>query len=116
MSTDLLLKEIAIQSPSSDKQYPNYDEIDTKRRTLANNDYEQDIKLRRVFAWSIFGFVTLFVFSILVLVYLCAYTSSSFALSDPVFIALLTTMTSTIVGLLVFVVKYLFSKATYHQR
>lgn len=115
MSTDKLLNEIAQQPAIEEVGNPNYNSIEVKRRTLANNDYEQDIMLRKCFAWSIFAFVATFVLIVLILVYLCACNSSNFSLSDTVLIALLTTMTSSIVGLLIFVVKYLFSKNNYSE-
>lgn len=87
---------------------PPYEEHERRKRTLENDDLEQDIHLRRDFAWHIFWFVVIFVVLILIIVVSCGLGCSN--LSDAVLIALLTTMTTTIVGLLVFVVQYLFAK------
>lgn len=89
------------------------DEVEYRRKSLLNDDLAQNIALRRRFSWAIYYFVISFVTIAVGIVLLCGIEPLAFHLSDAVLIALLTTMTTTIVGLLVFVVKYFFPQKTY---
>lgn len=80
-----------------------------KCNELENRNTEQNINLRRKFSWAIYGFVVAFVCVILVILICCGL--GCLILSDSILLALVTTMTTTIVGLLVFVLKYFFPNA-----
>ena len=80
-----------------------------KSNELENRNTEQNINLRRKFSWAIYGFVVVFVCVILVILICCGL--GWLILSDSILLALVTTMTTTIVGLLVFVLKYFFPNA-----
>lgn len=99
-------EEDKIPAPS-----PNIPTItyESKRQDLELRNFAQDIGIRGLLAWWIYGFAVFFVISTLALIYFCAFSLGH--LSDSVLIALATTMTTTIVSLLVFVVKYFFPNA-----
>lgn len=80
-----------------------------KSNELENRNTEQNIELRRKFSWAIYYFVVSFVCVILVILVCCGL--GWLILSDSILLALVTTMTTTIVGLLVFVLKYFFPNA-----
>ena len=84
----------------------NQIDTDLKRETLENN--KQDRNARKNYAIAIFIFLVCFVISVMVVVYLSANENSCFGLHESVLIALLTTSTANVIGIFVFVVKYLF--------
>lgn len=81
---------------------------EVKLKKEAVEGTKQDREQRKTLAWAIYCFVVSFVAIVLAILCLSAFECVCFTLSDPVLIALITTMTTTIVGLLVFVLKYFF--------
>lgn len=81
---------------------------EVKLKKEAVEGAKQDREQRKALAWAIYCFVVSFVAIVLAILCLSAFECVCFTLSDPVLIALITTMTTTIVGLLVFVLKYFF--------
>jgi hypothetical protein len=78
--------------------------LDMKREQLKGNI--QDRKARKKFAKKIFKLLCWFLAAVMLLVYLCAW--GFFRLSDTVMVALLTTTTIDVIGIFIFVARYLF--------
>lgn len=83
--------------------------------TVANNlrreeleNRKQDRAQRKVYADNIFAFLSVYMAVVMILLWKCASQYNSFYLSDSVIIALITTTTANVIGIFVFVVKYLF--------
>ena len=69
----------------------------------------QDRTQRKEFAEKIFSFVCLYMFSVFFILFLCG-SPGNFRLSNSVLITLLGTTTANVIGILIIVVKYLFSR------
>ena len=74
-----------------------------------NKGDSQDRDQRKEFADKIFSFVCLYMFAVFFILFLCA-SPNSFCLSDSVLITLLGTTTANVIGILIIVVTYLFSR------
>lgn len=91
-------------------------EAETRKLELENQSLEgdnigdsQDRVQRKEFAEKIFSFVCLYMFAVFFILFLCG-SPGSFKLSDTVLITLLGTTTANVIGILIIVVKYLFSR------
>lgn len=69
----------------------------------------QDINERKKYGTCIFGLVILWLVAMVTVLVFQGFSVRSFSLSDPVLVAVVTTTTGGVVGLLALVVKYLFS-------
>lgn len=84
---------------------------DAIRRASMFEDYtskKQDREQRKYFSTWIFGVVCAYLLIVLVLLYLTGFSLTR--LSDTVLVALLTTTTANVIGLLVIVARYLFPR------
>lgn len=84
---------------------------DAIRRASMFEDYtskKQDREQRKYFSTWIFGVVCAYLLIVLVLLYLTGFSLTR--LSDTVLVALLTTTTVNVIGLLVIVARYLFPR------
>lgn len=70
----------------------------------------QDASQRKDFAERIFSFVSVYMVFVFLIVFLCASEYACFSLSDNVLMTLLGTTTANVVGILIIVVAYLFSR------
>jgi len=68
----------------------------------------QDINERKKYGTCIFGLVTVWLVAMVTVLVLQGFSVRSFSLSDAVLVAVVTTTTGGVVGLLALVVKYLF--------
>lgn len=84
--------------------------LKTENELLAEEleSHRQDRDQRKDFAMKIFGFVSLYMFGVFILLALSGVECNQFHLSDPVLITLLGTTTATIIGVFNFVARYLF--------
>ena len=104
--------EIDIETPDIERllraEELKREQIDTdlKREVLENS--KQDRNARKNYALMIFGFLVCFMTSVMVVVFLSGNENKNFELDESVLIALLTTSTANVIGVFVFVVKYLF--------
>lgn len=94
-------------SSSSEKSYS-----DRKNEIALENEWEdlegkkQDREQRKHFAESIFGAVMVYLFLTIVILFACG--NGNLRLSDTVIVALLTTASANVIGILLVVVRYLF--------
>lgn len=120
------IKEVLKSIPKSDdtgnveKDY-DYVEIQLKKEQLReaklknaaleeeNKGDSQDRDQRKEFAEKIFSFVSLYMFAVFFILFLSG-GPGSFKLSDTVLVTLLGTTTANVIGTLIIVVKYLFSR------
>lgn len=72
---------------------------------------EQDRGQRKRYANCIFVFLCVYMILVFVVLILCGCCDIRFSLNDSVIIALITTTTANIIGIFVFVVKYLFKSS-----
>jgi hypothetical protein len=77
------------------------DEFTKKFKKLKNDDYEQDIKLRKHFSWATFSLLCVWM---VIVASLLAFSG----LSDGVLIALISGATVQIIGLYYIVLRYIF--------
>lgn len=124
MKLDELLKKMSETPDSPNVVERKYDDIEEKIRkeelrklTLENEAREgenagdnQDRAQRKEFAERIFSFVAMYMFFVGLVVFLCGHQFSSFNLSDTVLVTLLGTTTANVIGILIIVVTYLFSR------
>lgn len=95
---------------------------------ISNRDIEQEIKItelgirkeelegkrqdrlqRKAYADNIFTFLCIYMIIVFVILFKHGCLFNSFELSDSVIVALITTTTANIIGIFVFVVRYLFN-------
>lgn len=69
---------------------------------------QQDRDQRKEFALRIFNFVSLYMFGVFFILFLCGVDCNNFSLSDTVLVTLLGTTTATVIGVFNFVARYLF--------
>lgn len=69
---------------------------------------KQDREQRKRYANYIFGFLCTYMILVFIVLILSGYCDIRFSLSDSVIIALITTTTANIIGIFIFVVRYLF--------
>ena len=83
--------------------------LDNGAKEGENRGDSQDRDQRKLFAEKIFTFVSLYMFSVFFILVLCG-SPSNFQLSDTVLVTLLGTTTANVIGILIIVVTYLFSR------
>lgn len=83
--------------------------LDNDAKEGENRGDSQDRDQRKLFAEKIFTFVSLYMFSVFFILVLCG-SPSNFQLSDTVLVTLLGTTTANVIGILIIVVTYLFSR------
>ena len=124
MKLDELLKKMSETPDSPNVVERKYDDIEEKikkeelrKLTLENEAREgenagdnQDRAQRKEFADRIFSFVAMYMFFVGLVVFLCGHKFSSFNLSDTVLVTLLGTTTANVIGILIIVVTYVFSR------
>lgn len=72
---------------------------------------EQDREQRKRYADYIFVFLCIYMVLVFTVLILCGCCGVGFCLSDSVIIALITTTTANIIGIFIFVVRYLFKSS-----
>ena len=84
-------------------------EIDRKTK-LENDNYEQDIELRKKYACKIFRFICWWCIFVVVVIFLqgSTYQHDKMEWNNNVIITLLTTTFAQVIGLMIIVLKYLF--------
>lgn len=82
--------------------------LDAERKKLENRSFEQDIKLRKEYAHKVYWLILGFVVGVFIVLLLSGFDFICFSLSTSVLITLLSTMTTSVIGLFVIVMKYLF--------
>lgn len=75
-----------------------------------NRGDSQDRNQRKEFAEHIFSFVSIYMFFVFLILFLSGTETTNFNLSDNVLITLLGTTTANVIGILIIVVTYLFSR------
>lgn len=114
------IAESGDESEIKDEEYKSIErrklEAETRRLELENQSLEgdnigdsQDRNQRKEFAERIFSFVCLYMFAVFLILFLCG-SSGRFNLSDTVLMTLLGTTTANVIGILIIVVTYLFSR------
>ncbi len=83
--------------------------LDNDAKEGENRGDSQDRDQRKLFAEKIFTFVSFYMFSVFFILVLCG-SPSNFQLSDTVLVTLLGTTTANVIGILIIVVTYLFSR------
>lgn len=71
---------------------------------------KQDRGQRKDFAERIFSFVSIYMAFVFLILFISGTTTTNFYLSDTVLITLLGTTTANVIGILIIVVTYLFSR------
>lgn len=124
MNLDDKLKKVSEASDSSDVSEKKYDDIEGRikeqelRKLQLENDAikveneseSQNKQQRKDFAERIYSFAAIYMFGVFVILFLSGTESTNFRLSDNVLITLLRTTTANVIGILVIVVTYLFSR------
>lgn len=82
-------------------------ELDIRKEELEGR--RQDRLQRKAYADNIFTFLCMYMIIIFVIIFKHGSLFNSFELSDSVIVALITTTTANIIGIFVFVVRYLFN-------
>lgn len=75
-----------------------------------NRGDSQDRDQRKDFAERIYSFAAIYMFGVFVILFLSGTETTNFKLSDNVLITLLGTTTANVIGILIIVVTYLFSR------
>lgn len=82
-------------------------ELDIRKEELEGR--RQDRLQRKAYADNIFTFLCIYMIIVFVILFKHGCLFNSFELSDSVIVALITTTTANIIGIFVFVVRYLFN-------
>lgn len=101
------LKEL-YDNPIADEEHTanSKEELEIARLQEELTGLKQDREQRKIFSYSLFGFMCVYMATALVITILSG--SSSLHLSDTVLVALLTTTLADVIGVFAFVAKYLF--------
>ena len=104
----------AIQAPKVISNEPDTQsklelELDDERRKLENVGLAQDITARRKYAFRVFLLVIGWIIGIYLLLVFQGFGFRSFHLSDNILLAAIGSTTANIIGILLIIVKYLFS-------
>ncbi len=102
----------AIQAPKVISNEPDKQsklELDYERRRLENVGLAQDISARRKYAFRVFLLVIGWIIGIYLLLVFQGFRFRSFHLSDNILLAAIGSTTANIIGILLIIVKYLFS-------
>jgi hypothetical protein len=102
----------AIQAPKVISNEPDTQsklELDDERRKLENAGLAQDITARRKYAFRVFLLVIGWIIGIYLLLVFQGFGFRSFHLSDNILLAAIGSTTANIIGILLIIVKYLFS-------
>lgn len=124
MNLDDKLRKVSESSDSSDLSGKKYDDIEDriKEQELIRLQYENDARKvenesesqnkqqRKDFAERIYSFAAIYMFGVFVILFLSGTETTNFKLSDNVLITLLGTTTANVIGILIIVVTYLFSR------
>ena len=91
-------------------------DAEEEAKELKNISDRQNIKARKRYANKLFRLIKCWLYFVATLIFIVAVDVSglpiAFSLPEPVLIAVLTTTTVNVIGLFVFVVRYLFPKTT----
>lgn len=124
MNLDDKLKKVSEASDSSNVSEKKYDDIEgrIKEQELIKLQYENDARKvenesetqnkqqRKDFAERIYSFAAIYMLGVFLLLFLSGTETINFKLSDNVLITLLGTTTANVIGILIIVVTYLFSR------
>lgn len=124
MNLDDKLKKVSEASDSSNVSEKKYDDIEgrIKEQELIKLQYENDARKvenesetqnkqqRKDFAERIYSFAAIYMLGVFLLLFLSGTETTNFKLSDNVLITLLGTTTANVIGILIIVVTYLFSR------
>lgn len=124
MNLDDKLKKVSEASDSSNVSEKKYDDIEgrIKEQELIKLQYENDARKvenesetqnkqqRKDFAERIYSFAAIYMLGVFLLLFLSGTETTDFKLSDNVLITLLGTTTANVIGILIIVVTYLFSR------
>lgn len=108
MSIEQIIQDEANSSTSEVKEraQDELDKEDLRKKQLANDGIMQDMGERKEYTHKIFVLICFWL--VLVGILLIASGNGNLHYSDTVLITLLTTTTANVIGLFVFVAKYLF--------
>ena len=99
----------ASKDDSSDETELQIRQQDLEAKKIQNQIERQDMEQRKEYADRIFSMTSIYLFFVLLFLFLDG-SSARFNLGDTVLVTLLGTTTSTVLGALYFVAKYLFTK------
>lgn len=124
MNLDDKLKKVSEASDSSDVSEKEYDDIEGRikeqelrklqlendARKVENESESQNKQQRKDFAERIYSFASIYMLGVFLMLFISGTETINFRLSDNVLITLLRTTTANVIGILVIVVTYLFSR------
>lgn len=124
MNLDDKLKKVSEASDSSDVSEKKYDDIEGRikeqelrklqlendARKVENESESQNKQQRKDFAERIYSFASIYMLGVFLMLFISGTETINFRLSDNVLITLLRTTTANVIGILVIVVTYLFSR------
>lgn len=107
MSIEQIIQNEANNSDPEVKERAHEEEDEDKRtKKIKNDGAEQDMGERKIYTHRIFILISFWLF--LVSLILIAVGNGNLHYSDTVLVTLLTTTTANVIGLFIFVAKYLF--------
>lgn len=85
-------------------------QLENDARKVENESESQNKQQRKDFAERIYSFAVIYMFGVFIILFLSGTETTNFKLSDNVLITLLGTTTANVIGILIIVVTYLFSR------
>ena len=124
MTLNQLLSKLSQASDTTNIDEGRYDNIDNlikeqelrklqlenEARKVENESESQNKEQRKDFADRIYSFASIYMFGVFLILLLSGTETTNFKLSDNVLITLLGTTTANVIGILIIVVTYLFSR------
>ncbi len=124
MTLNELLSKLSQASDTTNIDEGRYDNIDNlikeqelrklqlenEARKVENESESQNKEQRKDFADRIYSFASIYMFGVFLILLLSGTETTNFKLSDNVLITLLGTTTANVIGILIIVVTYLFSR------
>lgn len=85
-------------------------QLENEARKVENESETQNKEQRKDFSERIYSFAAIYMFFVFLILFLSGTETTNFNLSDNVLITLLGTTTANVIGILIIVVTYLFSR------
>ena len=124
MKLNDLLSKLSQASDTTDIDSGRYNDIDNlikeqelqklqlenEARRVENESESQNKEQRKDFAERIYSFASIYMLGVFLILFIVGTETTNFYLSDNVLITLLGTTTANVIGILIIVVTYLFSR------
>lgn len=109
MAEDSVINEIETISSKAPFDVDAKRKLEEEEKLAYIDSYKQDTKERKHYAEKTFEFLCFYMFAVFLILVFVGSDHIDFHFSDSVVIALITTTTANVIGIFIFVMRYLFN-------